>query len=96
MKLSEEKPKNINTITVIGAGLMGHGIAQEFATAGFGVYLHDINEEQLNSAHEQIDKNLRLLADNGVIDKHNIPEIMQRVNFTNEHVAPLYLATVRL
>ncbi len=84
MKLSEEKPNNINTIAVIGAGLMGHGIAQEFATAGFGVYLHDINEEQLNSAHEQIDKNLRLLADNGVIDKQEIPEIMQRVNFTNE------------
>lgn len=84
MNLSDEKPNNINNITVIGAGLMGHGIAQEFASAGFSVYLHDITEEHLNFAREQIVKNLTLLADNGVIDKLDIPEIMARVNTTKE------------
>lgn len=84
MNLSDEKPNNINNITVIGAGLMGHGIAQEFASAGFSVYLHDITEEKLNFATEQIVKNLTLLAHNGVVDKLDIPEIMARVNTTKE------------
>ncbi len=84
MNLSDEKPNSINNITVIGAGLMGHGIAQEFASAGFSVYLHDITGEKLNFATEQIVKNLTLLAHNGVVDKLDIPEIMARINTTKE------------
>ncbi len=86
MTLSDERPNSINTIAVIGAGLMGHGIAQEFAVAGFSVYLHDITEEQLAVACLQIEQNLALLAEHGVVDKSNIPDIMQRVNTTPELV----------
>lgn len=86
MTLSDERPNSINTIAVIGAGLMGHGIAQEFAVAGFSVYLHDITEEQLAVAYMQIEQNLALLAEHGVVDKSNIPDIMQRVNTTPELV----------
>ena len=37
----------IERIAVLGAGLMGHGIAQEFALAGYQVRLHDLSEERL-------------------------------------------------
>lgn len=87
MTLSDEKPNSINNIAVIGAGLMGHGIAQEFASAGFSVYLHDITEEQLNIACVLIEQNLALLAEHGVVDKSDIPDIMQRVNTTHELAA---------
>lgn len=86
MTLSDERPNSINTIAVIGAGLMGHGIAQEFAVAGFSVYLHDIAEEQLAVAYMQIEQNLALLAEHGVVDKSDIPDITQRVNTTPELV----------
>ncbi len=76
--------KKIKNIAVIGAGLMGHGIAQEFACAGYRVQLHDITEEKLNKARVQIGKNLTLLAENGVIEKMNIPETMQRIQTTTE------------
>ncbi len=84
MKLSDNKIENI---AVIGAGLMGHGIAQEFACAGYRVHLHDITEEKLNNARVQIDKNLTLLAENGVIEKARIPETMQRIQTTTELAA---------
>ena len=84
MNLSDRKPDNINTIAVIGAGLMGHGIAQEFASAGFKVYLHDTTEKQLALAYMQIEQNLALLADNSVVNKSDIPDIMARVNTTHE------------
>jgi 3-hydroxybutyryl-CoA dehydrogenase len=42
------------TIAVIGAGLMGHGIAQIFAAAGHKVALHDPDAKILGAAKERI------------------------------------------
>jgi len=49
--------KAIN-VTVIGAGLMGHGIGQVFARAGHAVVITDTNEEILGQAMGRIEKNL--------------------------------------
>ena len=84
--------KKITNIAVIGAGLMGHGIAQEFACAGYCVHLHDLTEERLNNARGQIGKNLTLLAENGVIRKMSIPETMQRIQTTTELAAAVETA----
>ncbi|WP_244142254.1 3-hydroxyacyl-CoA dehydrogenase family protein [Pseudomonas gozinkensis] len=43
-------------ITVIGAGLMGQGIAQLFAASGHQVVLHDVSQESLQRAQLNIDK----------------------------------------
>jgi 3-hydroxybutyryl-CoA dehydrogenase len=53
------KPK----ITVIGAGLMGHGIAQVFALAGHDVTIYDSFEKTLATAKERILTNLKDLGD---------------------------------
>jgi len=39
--------KNINRILVVGAGTMGHSIAQVFAQHGYEVDLIDVNKERL-------------------------------------------------
>ena len=78
------KHSKIEHITVIGAGLMGHGIAQEFAAAGYRVQLHDITDEQLKNACIQIDNNLRMLAENDIIDKERIPETLQHIHTTTD------------
>ena len=74
-------------IAVIGAGLMGHGIAQEFATAGYTVHLHDITDEKLATAQAQIEKNLHLLAENGIITAENITSTLQRVHTATDLAA---------
>lgn len=48
----------MNTITVIGAGTMGNGIAHVFAQNGFKVYLVDMNALILEKALTTITKNL--------------------------------------
>ncbi|HPQ67699.1 MAG TPA: 3-hydroxybutyryl-CoA dehydrogenase [bacterium] len=48
----------IKTIFVIGAGQMGHGIAQVAATKGFTVFLSDISQELADKGKAAIDKNL--------------------------------------
>jgi len=48
----------IETIAVIGAGTMGHGIAQVAATAGFRVLLNDVDREALARGVRGIEGNL--------------------------------------
>jgi 3-hydroxybutyryl-CoA dehydrogenase len=50
-------------IAVIGAGLMGHGIAQVFALAGHDVTIYDSFEKTLATAKDRILANLRDLGD---------------------------------
>ena len=53
-------------ITVVGAGLMGHGIAQLFAVRGHTVWLVDVNDDLLSSAKEQVGFNLRNMRTRGL------------------------------
>jgi 3-hydroxybutyryl-CoA dehydrogenase len=50
-------------ITVVGAGLMGHGIAQNFALAGHDVTITDASQASLDSAKSRILVNLKYLGD---------------------------------
>ena len=61
--------EEIKQIAVIGAGLMGHGIAQEFALAGYNVHLHDLDAGKLRKAEENIRNNLGMLTGLGLITK---------------------------
>jgi len=50
---------NMKQISVIGAGLMGHGIAQVFALAGHIVRVYDPEYKALATLRERIEKNLK-------------------------------------
>ena len=70
--MSEE---SIRRIGVVGAGLMGHGIAQEFAVAGYDVALHDLSEELLGEARINMGRNLRIMADAGMVGAEKIAAV---------------------
>ena len=44
----------IKNITILGSGIMGHGIAQVSAMAGYNVVLRDIEQQFLDKAMEKI------------------------------------------
>jgi 3-hydroxybutyryl-CoA dehydrogenase len=73
---------NPEPITVIGAGLMGHGIAQIFAAHGHPVWLHDANPDILNSAKDRVCANLTNMAEHGVTLGASIDEIVDRIRTT--------------
>lgn len=52
---------NIQHVFVVGAGTMGHGIAQTAAAAGFQTTLMDIDQGQLNRARESIKRSVEKL-----------------------------------
>lgn len=63
-------------IAVIGAGLMGHGIAQIFASNGVAVSLTDVGTDILDKALINMRANLNLLADQGIIENQAVEQAM--------------------
>jgi len=72
----------IENIAVIGAGLMGHGLAQIFAVHGYPVKLMDLNEELLGKAIENIRYNLRLMAKKGIGHLDEIEPAIGKIDTT--------------
>jgi len=56
---------NVRTVTVLGAGTMGHGIAHAAAASGFETRLFDVSATQLAKAHAQIDSVFRRAVELG-------------------------------
>ncbi|MFX1317183.1 MAG: 3-hydroxyacyl-CoA dehydrogenase family protein [Promethearchaeota archaeon] len=74
--------KDIKHIVVIGAGTMGHAIAQVYAQSGFTVDLMDNNQQALQRAHDLINSNLQVLKKYKKVAMNDIPAIMQRIQFS--------------
>jgi 3-hydroxybutyryl-CoA dehydrogenase len=69
----------VKRITVVGAGTMGHGIAQTFALGGYEVTLNDINDELLNKAVQQIRSNLNTFVEFGITTSGGAKEALSRI-----------------
>jgi len=72
----------IKKILVVGAGTMGHGIAQSFAQEGFTVELYSRTAETLERARSLIDYSLQAFVREKMVAKKDIPAILKRINFT--------------
>ncbi|MET3292714.1 UNVERIFIED_CONTAM: 3-hydroxybutyryl-CoA dehydrogenase [Brevibacillus sp. OAP136] len=74
--------KEIKQVAVIGAGIMGHGIAQIFAAAGFSVRLYDIHEHMLQKAKEAIEASLSLFVTHGMISVEQKEQALGNISLT--------------
>ena len=69
----------IKNITVLGSGIMGHGIAQVSAMAGYNVVLRDIEQQFLDKAMEKIKWSLDKLVSKEKISDDRRDEIFSRI-----------------
>lgn len=79
--------QNINTVAVIGAGVMGSGIAQTFARAGFNVRLHDSNRSAMDAALDSIEHGrfgLRRGVDLGKVPAEDVEPTLSRIRLVDE------------
>lgn len=70
----------INKITVLGSGIMGHGIAQISAMAGFEVTLRDVDTKFLDSAMSKIKWSLDKLVEKQKITQADSEAIYRRIH----------------
>lgn len=73
---------DIKKIVVVGAGVMGHGIAQTFAQTGYEVSLVDMQSEILTRARKLIEASLATFAHEGLLAEKQIKGTIKHINFT--------------
>jgi enoyl-CoA hydratase / 3-hydroxyacyl-CoA dehydrogenase len=69
----------INKITILGSGIMGHGIAQVSAMAGYNVALRDIEQAFLDKAMEKIKWSLNKLVEKQKLSQTEADKIFARI-----------------
>jgi 3-hydroxybutyryl-CoA dehydrogenase len=74
----------IETVAVIGAGTMGHGIAQVAAVAGFRVLLHDVDHEALARGVRAIEGNLEKGIRLGKLTEDDRDRTLQHIHGTTK------------
>ena len=74
----------IKKLAVIGAGTMGHGIAQVFAQAGLQVALTDSDAGVLGEAIQRIQTNLETCLEYGADPKDHAATVTGRITVTSD------------
>lgn len=72
----------IKRIGVIGAGLMGSGIAQVAAQSGFQVNLMDVEQRFVDKGLATIEKNLKRMTEKGKIEASEADAVRSRIKTT--------------
>ncbi len=78
------KIQNVKKICVIGAGLMGNGIAQVCAQAGYQVAMRDIEDHFVEKGLSMINKNLSRGVKKGKMTQDQMNEILTRIKGTTD------------
>ena len=69
----------VKKVFIIGAGTMGHGLAQAFAMGGYQVAMFSRTQQTLDRADTLIKSSLDTMVEAGVVDKGQIQAIMNRI-----------------
>src|SRR5512139_72636 len=83
MRTKKLKAEQIRNIGILGAGLMGHGIAQVFAIKGYKVKLFDKDSGVLKSAPERIRNNLQTLLEMGLVKSREVEDCLNHVRLSH-------------
>jgi 3-hydroxybutyryl-CoA dehydrogenase len=74
----------MSTVMVVGAGLMGSGIAQVSAVAGHDVVMADVTDEALGRARSAIEASLARFAEKGSIPAEEADAALARISTTTD------------
>ena len=80
---------SIRTITVLGAGTMGHGIAHGAISAGYETRMFDVSDAQLSKARGQIEAILKKSVELGKLAVGDVDSTMARLTVSSDVRAAL-------
>jgi 3-hydroxybutyryl-CoA dehydrogenase len=75
---------DIRKVGVVGAGTMGNGITQVFASSGFDVVMRDVGEAQLERGMGTIRKSLGKFVEKGKISSEESDAALGRITTTTD------------
>jgi 3-hydroxybutyryl-CoA dehydrogenase len=77
-------PPPIRTLGVLGAGTMGHGIAQVAAAAGFQAVMRDIDQGAIDRGRQAIERNLAKGIERGKVTETERDSTLARITTSTE------------
>jgi len=75
----------IKKVGVLGAGLMGHGIAQVAAQAGYDVVLREVDQGKLDKGIAKIEKQLGRAVEKGKLEQSDADAVRGRIQGTLDY-----------
>ena len=81
--------KQVRTITVLGAGTMGHGIAHAAASSGFETRMYDVSEAAVSKGRAQIESVFRKSVELGKATAAEIDASLARLSGTTDLASAL-------
>ena len=75
----------IKKVGVVGGGLMGHGIAQVSATAGYDVVVREVDESVAEKCRGKITKQLQRAVEKGKTSQEDADAILGRITTTTDY-----------
>lgn len=75
---------DLGTVSVLGAGTMGHGIAQVFAASGARVRLYDVDDARTDKGRASVRASLEKLASKGRINAAEVDRITSAISGTSD------------
>jgi 3-hydroxybutyryl-CoA dehydrogenase len=76
---------DVNKVGVLGAGLMGHGIAQVSAQAGYDVVLREVDDAALQKGIGKIEKQLARAVEKGRMEQSDADGVRARIQGTTDY-----------
>ncbi len=74
----------VEKIAIVGAGVMGRGIAHAGALGGFDVRLHDVDRGTLENATSSIEKEMKKAVEKGKLEEGEMHEALNRISTTED------------
>ncbi len=74
----------IKNVGVVGAGTMGNGIAQVFASSGYNVKMRDVGQPQLDRGMQSIRKSIGKFVEKGKVTQEDADSVLERLQTTTE------------
>ena len=74
--------EDVEKVAIFGAGTMGPGLAQVFASAGYDVTVYSRKTETLEKAMRVAQANLATFVENGLLSESAVPGVLARIKTT--------------
>ena len=76
--------ENIKKVSVIGGGIMGFGIAINFARSGYPTLIHDLNDKTVARSKQLVQSAMTLFVEEGVLNQPQVHDTIKRISWTTD------------
>ena len=74
----------LQTVGVVGAGLMGSGIVEQAAKSGFQVVMREVNDQALAAGHKRIANSMGRALERGKMTEQDRDTVLSRITGTTD------------